>query len=73
MYYPEDDWATDQEAIETQRHDADLEMAQMAQRADYLAALRKSGICTHSSGVEYRNPAVYKAQKGLKPGQSRCT
>lgn len=72
MYDDEDPWA-DVEAVETMRHDADLEMAQMTRHANYLAKLRKQGICTHSSGVMYRDPPVYPAQEGLKPGQSRCT
>ncbi|MEU7855128.1 hypothetical protein [Nonomuraea sp. NPDC049141] len=72
MYY-DDDPGTDYEAIETQRMDADLEMAEMERRGNYLHALRQRGICTHSSGVEYRDPPVYPEQVGLKPGQSRCT
>ncbi|MEW1842999.1 hypothetical protein AB0392_34095 [Nonomuraea angiospora] len=73
MYYFEDDYGTDMEAIETLRRDADLEQAAMEREGNRLAALRKRGICTHSSGVTYRDPPVYEAQVGLRPGQSRCT
>ncbi|TDD17237.1 hypothetical protein [Nonomuraea diastatica] len=45
----------------------------MERRGNYLAALRAKGVCTRSSGVMYRDPPVYQAQVGLKPGQSRCT
>ncbi|MGR6921258.1 hypothetical protein ACU635_44040 [[Actinomadura] parvosata] len=68
-----DDYGTDMEAIEDLRHDADLEQAAMEREGDRLAALRAQGICTHSSGVMYRNPPVYPEQVGLRPGQSRCT
>jgi hypothetical protein len=70
--YDEDPWA-DVEAVETMRHDADLEMAQMDARANHLYALRKRGTCTHSSTVGYVGKVIYPAQEGLKPGQSRCT
>jgi hypothetical protein len=73
MSYFDDDPGTDLEAIETQRHDADLEQAAMEREGNRLAALRAQGICTHSSGVESRNPPFYESQVGLKPGQSRCT
>ncbi|MEV1003355.1 hypothetical protein [Nonomuraea sp. NPDC050202] len=71
MYH--DDFGTDMEAIESMRHDADLEQAAMEREGNRLAALRARGICTHSSGVEYRDPPFYPEQTGLLPGQSRCT
>lgn len=70
MYY---DFGSEMEAIEDERRDTDLEQAAMEREGDRLAALRAQGICTHSSGVEYRNPPFYESQVGLKPGQSRCT
>ncbi|MEV4083038.1 hypothetical protein AB0J43_22495 [Nonomuraea fuscirosea] len=68
-----DDFGTDMEAIESLRRDADLEQAAMEREGNRLAALRARGICTHSSGVEYRDPPFYPEQVGLRPGQSRCT
>ncbi|TYB71133.1 hypothetical protein FXF51_01485 [Nonomuraea sp. PA05] len=68
-----DDWGTDMEAIEDARRDADLEQAAMEREGNRLAALRARGICTHSSGVAYRDPPVYPEQDGLLPRQSRCT
>lgn len=70
--YDTDPWA-DVEALETQRFDADLEMAEMARQGNAIAAARKAGRCAHQSAVGYRNPPVYPEQAGLKPGQSRCT
>lgn len=69
----DDDFGSEMEALESERLDADLEMAQMNARANYLASLREQGICTHSSAVGYVGKVNYPEQKGLKPGQSRCT
>lgn len=71
MYY--DDFGSEMEAIEDERRDADLEMAEMTRRADYLESLRQRGICTHQSAVGYVGKVIYPQQEGLRPGQSRCT
>ncbi|MCF6467298.1 hypothetical protein FAF44_02575 [Nonomuraea sp. MG754425] len=73
MSYFADDYGTDTEAIETLQRDADLEQTAMEREGNRLAALRAKGICTHSSGVMYRDPPVYPEQAGLRPGQTRCT
>lgn len=67
------DFGSEMEAIETERLDADLEMAQMEARANYLHALRKRGACTHQSAVGYISKVIHPQQEGLKPGQLRCT
>lgn len=53
--------------------DADIEQAEFEAEGNRIAALRRRGVCTHDSGVSYRDPAVYPEQEGLKPGQLRCT
>lgn len=69
----DDDFGSEMEAIEQERFDADVLQAEMNRRGNHLAALEKRGICTHSSAAGYRNPPIYPEQKGLKPGQLRCT
>jgi hypothetical protein len=68
----------DDEAIEQERWDADIEMAEMAAVGQRAAALRRAGICTHGSGVGYAlNPRTgkvyYPEQEGLSGTQQRCT
>ncbi|MGW4639648.1 hypothetical protein ACWEN6_14025 [Sphaerisporangium sp. NPDC004334] len=72
MYY-DDDPGADLEAIYDARRDADLEQAEMERAGNLIAALRRKGICTHQSWLEYRRPAIYPEQKDLRPGQVACT
>jgi hypothetical protein len=70
--YDEDPWA-DVEALETQRRDVGLEMAEMTAAGDALHAARAAGRCVHASAVGYVSPPVYPEQHGLRPGQVACT
>lgn len=72
MYRDDDPWA-DVEAQESERFDADMQMAEMTAVGNAMHRAQKRGICTHGSVVGYRVPACYPEQAGLKPGQSRCT
>lgn len=72
MRYDEDPWA-DVEALETERRDADIEMAEMAQAGNAIHAARKRGVCCHQGTVGYSSKPCYAEQEGLKPGQMRCT
>ena len=71
----DDDYGYEQEAIEAERLDADLLQAQYTREANRAEAMRKRGICQHSSAVGYlpEGKQYYPEQAGLKPGQSRCT
>lgn len=67
---------TDADALQAwcdARRDADLEQSQLQAAGDRIHAVRRSGRCAHQSSVAYRNPPVYDTQRGLRPGQSRCT
>jgi hypothetical protein len=63
------------EAWDQDRMEADIEMAEMIREGNRLAALRRQGICTHSSavGVSATGEIIYPEQEGLEPGQLRCT
>ena len=71
----DDDPSADAEAIETQRLDADLEMAEMVATGNAMEAARRRGICCHSSTVGYLPPGqqCHPEQAGLKKGQQACT
>lgn len=55
--------------------DADIEMAEALMEANRLHALRRSGVCTHTSacGLSESGEIFYPEQAGLKPGQIACT
>lgn len=63
----------DLEALELERFDADLEMAELTAAGDAAAAARAAGRCAHGSAVGYLPVPVYPEQVDLKPGQLRCT
>ncbi len=65
--YDEDPWA-EQEAMETGRLDADLEMAGWRAAGNAIAAARKAGRCPHQGAMGY----LAGEDRGLKPGQLRC-
>lgn len=68
-----DDYGTDVEAIEDQRRDADMQMAEMQRVGNAIDAARKAGHCTHQSVVGYAGQVYYPEQEGLQPGQVACT
>jgi hypothetical protein len=72
MYRDDDPWA-DVEAQESERFDADIQMAEMAAVGNAIARARKAGRCAHQGAVSYRAEPCYPEQEGLRPGQSRCT
>jgi hypothetical protein len=72
MSWDTDPWM-EQEALEAERLDADMEMAEMAAVGNAIARARRAGRCAHQSSVGYLPKPVYPEQEGLKPGQSRCT
>ena len=63
----------DDEALETQRLDADLEQAQMERAGNAIARARRAGRCPHQSAQGYSGGPRSAQQEGLKPGQLRCT
>ena len=65
MSYDDDD--------ETLIQDADIEAAEMNETGNRLAALERRGICAHTSWVGYSRTIFYPGQKGLRPGQVRCS
>jgi hypothetical protein len=72
-YYPDTDPWMELEALETERLDADLEMAEGAAVGNAIAAAQRRGVCCHTSTAGYIRPAVYPEQEDLKPGQLACT
>lgn len=72
--YPDDEdpWA-EEEATQTARTDADLDMAEMNAAGDALWAARDAGRCVHASAVGYLPKPCYPEQVGLRPGQVACT
>lgn len=67
-----DPWM-EEEAAQTARHEVDAEMAELAAAGDALWAARRAGRCVHASTVGYLSSPVYPEQRGLRPGQLRCT
>lgn len=67
-----DPWM-EEEAAETARLDADLEMAEMAAAGDAIHAARKAGRCAHQGVQGYSGGERRPEQAGLKVGQLRCT
>lgn len=61
----------DEEAV---YQDADIEMAQMVARSNYLARLERNGICTHDGvvGVSATGEIFYPEQVGLTGDQCKC-
>lgn len=62
----------DPEAIEQERHDADMEMARLEAVGRRADALHRRGVCTHSCGLGHHAPAIYHAQEYLEPGEHLC-
>jgi hypothetical protein len=52
--------------------DADIEMAEMHEVGNRIAALERQGVCVHTSWFGYHRPIYYPEQEGLRPGQVRC-
>lgn len=52
--------------------DADIEMMELREEGNRIAALERKGICTHQARVGYRPEPIYPEQEGLKYGQERC-
>lgn len=73
MYYPDETTADALEAWSDRRREADFEQAALEARANRLYAHERAGFCTHQSAVGYRPIPFYDEQKGLTPGQYRCT
>jgi hypothetical protein len=67
----EDPWA-EEEAAETARFDADLEMAEMNRAGDALHAAMSRGVCCHTSAQGYSGGPRSAAQEGLRAGEVRC-
>lgn len=67
------DWGMEQEALDTERLDADMQQAGWEREGRAAHAARRAGRCCHSSIVSYRDPPFYPEQAGLAPGQSKCT
>lgn len=67
MYDDEDPWA-EHEAMETERLDADLEMAEMAAAGNAVTAARRAGECAHQGTMGY----LPGEDRGLKRGQLKC-
>lgn len=61
----------DEEAV---IQDADIEMAEMISRSNYLARLERSGICVHEGvvGVSASGEIFYPEQVGLTGEQVKC-
>lgn len=61
----------DEEAV---IQDADIEMAHMAARGNYLAHLERQGICIHDSvvGASDSGKIFYPEQVGLTGDQQKC-
>jgi hypothetical protein len=72
-WYDGDGGAADDEALENQRHDADIEQYEMELAGAAIAAAERRGVCTHGSAVGYRGGPRSAQQQGLRPGQLRCT
>ena len=70
--WDEDPWA-EHEAMETERMDADLEMAELAAAGNAVAAARRADRCPHQSSVGYSGGPRSVQQEGMKRGQVRCT
>jgi hypothetical protein len=73
MWSFDDDPGAELEAIETERLDADLLMAEMQRSAHAAHLSRQAGRCPHLSWVGYIRSPVYPAQERLRPGQVACT
>lgn len=67
------DYGMEMEALESERLDADLQMAEMAAVGRQIDRVRAEGGCAHTSAVGYLPVPVYPEQVGLEPGQLRCT
>lgn len=61
----------DEEAV---IQEADIEMAEMISRGNYLARLKRKGICIHDGvvGVSASGEIFYPEQEGLTGDQVRC-
>lgn len=61
----------DEEAV---IQEADIELAEMTMRGNYLARLKRMGICTHESvvGVSDSGKIFYPEQVGLTGEQVKC-
>lgn len=68
MSFYDDPWA-EEEAAQSSRWDADLEMASMAAAGDAIYAARKAGRCAHMSAAGYHKDFP---DRGLRRGQVRC-
>lgn len=68
----DDDPGVEQEALELERLDVDLEMAELAAAGDAVAAARKAGRCPHQGAAGYSGGPRSAQQEGLKIGQLRC-
>lgn len=55
----DDDYGYEMEAIETERFDADMEMAQLTARANDAERARSNGVCQHSSRIGGNPQRVY--------------
>lgn len=61
----------DEEAV---IQDADIELAHMTARGNYLARLVRNGVCIHDSvvGVSATGEIFYPEQEGLEGDEQRC-
>lgn len=61
----------DEEAV---IQEADIEMAQMVARGNYLARLERMGVCVHDGvvGVSLTGEIFYTEQVGLTGDQQKC-
>lgn len=69
----DDDYGYEMEAIQQERMDADLEMAQMTARANEAHRAAQRGICGHNSRVGANDGLYYPEQFILRPGEVMCT
>ena len=61
----------DEEAV---IQEADIEQAEMISRGNYLARLKRNGVCIHDGvvGVSASGEIFYPEQEGLTGDQVRC-
>jgi hypothetical protein len=73
VFYEDETTADALQADREAQWDADLIQAEMEETARRLDAHEKAGFCAHQSAVGCIPEPVYEEQRGLKPGQLRCT
>jgi hypothetical protein len=68
-----DDPGADFEALQDERYEADCQQYEMEQVGRAIRRAEKAGRCCHGSVVGYLSPPIYPEQKGLNPGECKCT